>query len=118
MSQFYITKAKSRISGYTTSLNNKITRAENLVDQVLGPPVLKSETVCVQLNQRIAEVQEAWEKLDSLLDQVINYYIENPEDSAGAKPKTSGADHYISYRGDKSVKYDECRSKLIMAIAK
>ena len=36
----------------------------------------------------------------------------------GAKSKTSGADHYIHYRGEKLCKYDECRSKLIMAIAK
>ena len=32
MSQVDITKAKARISGYTTSLNNKISGAENLVD--------------------------------------------------------------------------------------
>ena len=119
MSQFDINKAKARIAGFTTSLNNKITGAENLVDQVLGPPILKSETVRAQLNQRLDEVQEAWLKLKALLDEVVDYYIENPaDDSAGAKSKTSGADHYIHYRGEKSCKYDECRSKLIMAIAK
>ena len=85
MSQFDINKEKARISGYTTSLNNKITGAENLVDQVLGPPILKSETVCVQLNQRLVEVQEAWAKLKALRDEVVDYYIENPaDDSAGA----------------------------------
>ena len=85
MSQFDINKAKARIAGFTTSLNNKITGAENLVDQVLGPPILKSETVRAQLNQRLDEVQEAWAKLKALLDKVVDYYIENPaDDSAGA----------------------------------
>ena len=68
---FDVAKAKSRISSYTTSLNAKITGAEQLADQVLSPPILKSELVCDQMNKRLAEVQEAWDKLSSLLDQVI-----------------------------------------------
>ena len=91
---FDVVKAKSRISGYTTSLNAKITSAEQLADQVLGPPILKSELVCDQLNKRLAEVQEAWDKLSFLLDQVIQFYEDNPDES-GAKSKTSGAQHYI-----------------------
>ena len=117
MSQFDITKAKARISGYTTSLNNKITGAENLVDLVLSSG-LKSETVRAQLKQRLDEVQEAWLKLKALLDEVVDYYIDNPtEDIAGAKG-VKGSQHYADYREDKSCKYDVCRSKLIMAIAK
>ena len=85
MSQVDITKAKARISGYTTSLNNKISGAENLVDLVESSG-LKSETVRVQLGQRLNEVQEAWLKLKALLDEVVDYYIDNPtEDSTGAK---------------------------------
>ena len=67
-----ISKAKARISGYTTSLNNKISGAENLIDLVetVG---FKSETVRDQLNQRLGEVQEAWLKLKAVLDDVVDY---------------------------------------------
>ena len=117
MSQIDITKAKARISGYTTSLNNKISGAENLVDLV-ETSGLKSETVRVQLNQRLGEVQEAWLKLKAVLDEVVEYYIDNPsEDTPNAKG-VKGSVHYADYREDKSCKYDVCRSKIIMAIAK
>ena len=89
-----------------------------MVDLVTVPPINKSETVRTQLKQRLDEVQEAWLKLKALLDEVVDYYIDNPtEDIAGAKG-VKGSQHYADYREDKSCKYDVCRSKLIMAIAK
>ena len=105
MSQIDITKAKARISGYTTSLNNKISGAENLIDLVetVG---FKSETVRDQLNQRLAEVQEAWLKLKAVLDDVVDYYIDNPSEDIPNSKGVKGSKHYEDYREDKSVKYD------------
>ena len=103
MSQVDITKAKARISGYTTSLNNKISGAENLVDLVENSG-LKSETVRVQLNQRLGEVQEAWLILKAVLDEVVEYYIKNPSKDTPNAKGVKGSKHYEDYREDKSCK--------------
>ena len=112
-----ISKAKARISGFTTSLNNKISGAENLIDcvETVG---FKSETVRDQLNQRLAEVQESWLKLKAVLDDVVDYYIDNPSEDVANSKGVKASKHYEDYRSDKSIQYDACRNKIIITITK
>ena len=57
MATFNVTKAKTRIAGYTTSLNTKIAGARKLAEQTLNPTVLRSDLVTQQLNKRLTEAQ-------------------------------------------------------------
>ena len=59
MATFDVTKAKTRIAGYTTALNGKIAGAVKLAEQTLSPPVLKADLVTHQLNKRLTEVTES-----------------------------------------------------------
>ena len=75
---FDINKAKAKIAGHTTSLNAKMAGATKLAQQTLGPQVLPSDAVNQQLTKRLLEVTESFEKLSSLLDDIIKHYEEHP----------------------------------------
>ena len=107
---FDVVKAKTKVAGYTTSLNAKITGASKLAEQTISPPVLRSDLVTQQLNKRLTEVTESWEKLSSLLDQIIKYYKDNPEEGK----KTTGYHHYVNYQSKKLCEYYECRNLLTL----
>ena len=77
--------------------------------------MLRSDLVTQQLNKRLVEVTESFEKLSSLLDLIIEYYEENPVPEKDRK--TTGYQHYIDYQSKKLCEYDECRNLLTLAIA-
>ena len=69
---------KRRIGGYRTAFNTKIKSGTALAKQAIGPPAMHSDTVAQQLGQRMAELDEPFNKLKAVLQDIIQKANKDP----------------------------------------
>ena len=99
---------KRRIGGYRTAFNTKIKSGTALAKQAIGPPAMHSDTVAQQLGQRMAELDEPFNKLKAVLQDIISR-VETDDDD-------SDFQHYTKYLNDLISELDEAKQFITSAL--
>ena len=100
---------KRRISSFKTNFNVKLKGGSELAKQVIGPPALHSPIIEEQLRQCLADLEEPYGKLKTILDLIISR-VEGDDD-----PKEF--DHYVKYMADLTTEFDDCKSFIAIALS-
>ena len=99
---------KRRIGGYRTAFNTKVTGGTALAKQAIGPPAMHSDTVAQQLAQRMAELDEPFNKLKATLQDIIKR-VETDDDEKDFL-------HYNEYLNKIISELDEAKQYITEAI--
>ena len=99
---------KRRIGGYRTAFNTKVTGGTALAKQAIGPPAMHSDTVAQQLAQRMAELDEPFNKLKATLQDIIKR-VETDDDEKDFL-------HYNEYLNKIISELDEAKQYITSAI--
>ena len=73
---------KRKISGFRTSLTNKMKSAMLLARQAEGPPVNRAPIILSQLKAQLTEVTTTYHTLVQVLDDILASVVEDDDDSA------------------------------------
>ena len=99
---------KRRIGGYCTAFNTKVSGGTALAKQAIGPPAMHSDTVAQQLAQRMAELDEPFNKLKATLQDIIKR-VETDDDEKDFL-------HYNEYLNKIISELDEAKQYITEAI--
>ena len=99
---------KWRIGGYRTAFNTKPNGSTALAKQAIGPPAMHSDTVAQQLSQLMAELDEPFNKLKAVLQDIITW-VETNDDEANFL-------HYNEYLNKHTSELDEAKQYITSAL--